>query len=686
MDANQKDIYSAFLNFVLSRHGSNLVVHSGEGFDWIQQFRSGTIFSTILLAGDLNIQSENILDYCHADRLVQASVDILMAQDPRSAVGDDIFESEESLISFLWLLLVHVIVRDVNVEKIPELMHIVSSMKDEYDSDACGLTLIDMWVHYHLNEPLNFASQNFRSGVVYLRLLQKLNIITDDEILFSSSEEGLGYMFLNLYEHDLAEYISKEAINTGDKRINYLFLFVLLLKYPNEGIYTVIFTQCIQNDFCRVLNEEEKLPCKLHVGHAEAIRILGEDPSQGPMHDFISWARAQDKRKSTIIHIRDWHDDTDPKQKNHLNTFGSHCIKGTEGAKLVCDFDENMGKNEKIINSKGLSDFEMTNMYELWEDVIKRAAGRPIYVGIIGVWTDAKVYFLAYDLVTRLNVEYLSVCSSLCASFSRTKHFQALHQMENLLNVTVCDSISDFKKFLSTDNDIVVNNLSIREDSFMAKINYNVETDFSPEEELVLRFLFRNAEEIMVLKHLVGGYSGAKVILASSTDSEGYEEGPFVVKIDNVDSITTERRNFEQVENIISNFAPKILSYHEHTVKGGLKFAFASHLGDPKSFMSVYQDLDVDDDLIKNILKIIFMVVFIRFSNSSKLEQFDICDAYNFDGKGWAWAAGGSDNPDAVKKRTKELLGTESKVINFGPIQVFILVLLILGEKCGTLS
>ena len=33
---------------------------------------------------------------------------------------------------------------------------------------------------------------------------------------------------------------------------------------------------------------------------------------------------------------------------------------------------------------------------------------KPVKVGIVGVWTDVKVHYLAYDLVTRLGLERIA--------------------------------------------------------------------------------------------------------------------------------------------------------------------------------------------------------------------------------------------------------------------------------------
>lgn len=54
-----------------------------------------------------------------------------------------------------------------------------------------------------------------------------------------------------------------------------------------------------------------------------------------------------------------------------------------------------------------------------------------------------QVAYLAYELVTRLNLE-VGVCSLLCASRSLQHHFYALLQLRDNLGVTLFHSPADF--------------------------------------------------------------------------------------------------------------------------------------------------------------------------------------------------------------------------------------------------
>src|SRR5207245_10884338 len=87
------------------------------------------------------------------------------------------------------------------------------------------------------------------------------------------------------------------------------------------------------------------------------------------------------------------------------------------------------------------------------QTLIKPASGHPhdaaARIGVIGVWTDAKVSFLLYELKTRLGMNQLATCSALTASASRAQHFNALSQLHKLLGIEQFDSVAEFADWLA---------------------------------------------------------------------------------------------------------------------------------------------------------------------------------------------------------------------------------------------
>ena len=44
----------------------------------------------------------------------------------------------------------------------------------------------------------------------------------------------------------------------------------------------LLITQCLQNDFVQPIQKHESIPNKLHIGHREAERLVGENIQEGP--------------------------------------------------------------------------------------------------------------------------------------------------------------------------------------------------------------------------------------------------------------------------------------------------------------------------------------------------------------------------------------------------------------------
>ena len=68
--------------------------------------------------------------------------------------------------------------------------------------------------------------------------------------------------------------------------------------------------------------------------------------------------------------------------------------------------------------------------------------------------------------------------------------------------------------------------------------------------------MFRQCSRV-TLNPLSGGYSGSIVYKAQSFDSLGHKLAPCVVKLGPRDIIAKEQMNFERVEEILGNNAPR---------------------------------------------------------------------------------------------------------------------------------
>ena len=100
----------------------------------------------------------------------------------------------------------------------------------------------------------------------------------------------------------------------------------------------LLLTQCLQRDFVGPLGPLDALPNSLHIGAEESRRLLGPVPERGPLAQLMRWAETAGDDLA-VAHVRDWHDEGDPLQREHLQLFGRHCIAQSDGAALVLDLD-----------------------------------------------------------------------------------------------------------------------------------------------------------------------------------------------------------------------------------------------------------------------------------------------------------------------------------------------------------
>jgi nicotinamidase-related amidase/aminoglycoside phosphotransferase (APT) family kinase protein len=338
---------------------------------------------------------------------------------------------------------------------------------------------------------------------------------------------------------------------------------------------TVLITQCLQRDFADPIGPHDPLPNLLHVGYSEAARLLGPEPAAGPMAQLIDWARSQATDAIDLIHIRDWHDPRDPAQREHLQRFGAHCLQGSAGARLVLGMDERAmaAANERIVDSLTLNDLEGTDLAQQLERIRHAHGDDPLRVGVVGVWTEAKVSFLLYDLKTRLGIDELATCSALTASASRAQHFNALAQLEKILGVRCFDSPAEFADWLRPGAELALPQHPL---GFEPRIEgADAGTAFSPGDRAIIAHLFRDSTRVD-LEPISGGYSEALVWRATSQDALGHRQAPAVVKLGPNRTIAQERVAFEQVEAVLGNNAPRVRGFADLGDRAGLKYAYAA--------------------------------------------------------------------------------------------------------------
>jgi protein-tyrosine phosphatase/nicotinamidase-related amidase len=418
---------------------------------------------------------------------------------------------------------------------------------------------------------------------------------------------------------------------------------------------SILITQCLQNDFVQPLNKFDPLPNSLHIGYKEALRLVGETAHEGPVNTLMEWAYQTPQEKLSIIHIRDWHDPNDPKQKDHLLQFGNHCIKNTKGAEFIFSDKINASRQGEIVNASGLNDFIDTDLIKF----LQPYEGKSMRVGIVGVWTEAKIGFLAYELSTRYPKFQIAICSALTASSSTSMHFIALDHLKNILGLKIFESIGDFTNFL---------NGTIPE--FHQRLNSRIDTShfvfdkdtLKDSDKRLISYLFRDAKKAE-FKVLDGGFSGNVVLKAKAWDLFDHQQVPTVIKIGRRDLVSKERTAFERIEEILGNTAPRIVDFAEDTERGAIKYRYAAMLDEQVTSFQKFYDSTEDLSTVFDVLDTVFLKQLGRLYKAGKYEKLNLLHYYDFSSK----------YADSVRKKVEALIGTkaEGEKVKLGESEIF---------------
>jgi protein-tyrosine phosphatase/nicotinamidase-related amidase len=405
----------------------------------------------------------------------------------------------------------------------------------------------------------------------------------------------------------------------------------------------ILFTQCLQNDFTALLDKYDPLPNALHIGYAESNRLLGEMAEHGPVYSLIDWAYQTPRAALEIIHIRDWHNADALEQKDHLAQFGPHCLQNTKGAEFVFQpWIENDPSRHHIVNASGLNDFVDTNL----EEILRPFKGKKIKIGITGVWTEAKVTFLCYDLKTRYPEFEIAVCSALTASSSLSMHFIALDQIKQILGVNIFPSIGSFTQFLTGSQPDLEKKISTHSRVSSDHLKLDPKYPISETDKKILLYLFRDCKEAE-FKTLDGGFSGNVVIKTRAIDFFGHTQVPCVVKIGNRDLIAKERTSFERIQEVLGNNAPSIVDFCELGDRGAIKYRYAAMLdGNVRTFQKMFSIVE-DYSAMDNVLDVVFKQQLGRLYEASSVEKLNLLEYYDFQAK----------YSKSVRTRVESLLG-----------------------------
>ena len=351
----------------------------------------------------------------------------------------------------------------------------------------------------------------------------------------------------------------------------------------------ILITQCVQKDFVRPLAPGEPLPNLVHVGRLEADRLCGR---AGALVDFLNAAHAVDPARLAILHVVDRHDPV--AHAAHLAQFRPHCLAGSDGARLIDPIDELVRQrpNTALIPAGDLNDFEEGALREALARVAGGAAG--VRIGVVGVWTDAKIAFLLYDLRTRLRATALGTCSALTASRSLGAHFRGLESLRNLLDVDVFHSPGAFLDWLVPERaalPVAPGKTRLRFTKAVAIPSWWTAEHVAERDALLTRF--SDGDATLDLLPLGGGFSGAQVFMARTEAGAAA-----IMKVGARDEVARERFGNESIGRVLGDVVPRLREWREGRTLAAMEMELAQSdepgTGAPTTFQTLYQKDDSD--------------------------------------------------------------------------------------------
>lgn len=210
------------------------------------------------------------------------------------------------------------------------------------------------------------------------------------------------------------------------------------------------FLVCPQEDFIGRLSTGALPNNKLHVGSFATGRLRGNgmkgasDPYVDTVKGLMDEANAGASRVHLVLD-EDWH----PHSCEEFPVFGQHCVKGSDGARLVGDLEElRWHPRTHVIRANSLNIASTPRYQEVLEEIVAGTRVERIRVGVFGVWTHVKVEYLLLNLTSMApKFCHVGVCGPLCASPNNEDHVNALKKFR-ALGYTVFDDIPSYATWL----------------------------------------------------------------------------------------------------------------------------------------------------------------------------------------------------------------------------------------------
>jgi hypothetical protein len=208
-----------------------------------------------------------------------------------------------------------------------------------------------------------------------------------------------------------------------------------------------------QKDFIGSFEGQKESPSSsLHVGK-EGVEKLRGDGKEDSTDPFVTTTKMLfDKERAgtekvSVVLDEDWHNSNEPE----FMFAGRHCVKGTEGAKLVGDLElYRWEENVHVLRANSLNVGSHPHYAQIMNTIVGDTEPTKIRVGVYGVWTNVKVEYLLLNLQTmppKFPPTLLGVCEPLTAAPNAKMHEAALEKLD-MLGVQIFYKIPAYLEWL----------------------------------------------------------------------------------------------------------------------------------------------------------------------------------------------------------------------------------------------
>jgi len=235
-------------------------------------------------------------------------------------------------------------------------------------------------------------------------------------------------------------YFKEKKLPRGEKDINDFINELREIEDPAANELEISYHEYIK-----------KLKHRVHIGIDQSKRLWTNNRLGNFIDDLMETAKnANDPNKHEskdryyFIHLRDWHDPSHQDEREELNNYGYHCIKGSHGAEFIKPLSDYVQKHPydtftQVINSNSLSSFTETKLDFIMDSIIKNhnSSTEKATIGVFGVVTNVKLKLLTFELKVVHNFKQVYLCEDLSAAFCQHGQDEGIEYMRYNLGVNI---------------------------------------------------------------------------------------------------------------------------------------------------------------------------------------------------------------------------------------------------------